>query len=88
MCKDVKFSLKSSRIIILYIFALQRVFYLNWRNPIITAIINSRMTYRISTYKSLPRIIAGLVYRPGGSWSLKLINAGPRIHTGSNWLEA
>ena len=47
-------------------------------------------TYRISSYKSLPRIIAGPVYIPGGSWPLTLINAGPRIHTGhgSNWLEA
>ena len=44
--------------------------------------------YRISSYKSLPRIIVGHVYTPGGSWSLKLINAGPRIHAGSNWLEA
>ena len=25
---------------------------------------------------------------PGGSWPLKLINAGPQIHAGSNWLEA
>ena len=44
--------------------------------------------YRISSNKNLPRIIAGPVYTPGGSWPLKLINTGPRIHAGSNWLEA
>ena len=46
------------------------------------------MKYRIPSNKSLPQIIAGPVYTPGGSWPLKLINARPRIHAGSNWLEA
>ena len=44
--------------------------------------------YRISLNKSPCRIIAGLIYTPGGSWPLKVINARPRIHAGSNCLEA
>ena len=40
--------------------------------------------YRISSYKSLPQINASLVYTPGGSSILSLINAGLRLNAGSS----
>ena len=40
--------------------------------------------YRISSYKSLPQINTGLVYTPGESSVLSLMNAGLQLNAGSS----